>query len=237
MHWRWGANLERDNPVGAQAVSPRFNNNAGRPFIPPGSNQDVDIAIVIPDSNEQRPGPDQSYQDSANNELISSSDDSIRVPLSFWYSATGHSNQDSFMLHGGFFSSLRVTISNPYIFVNNAIFPFPVQSFLGCSTIIGSQSHCVVSSKITNQTGHMIRWTATILDKNTGNTILESTEEISGAVGQAVPGLATIELPGGAQILPTYLLRVRVVDETTLWQTEREAYLTQGGVTFIRFIP
>src|SRR5258708_15247026 len=97
IHWRWGSVLTRSNPIGALIVSPRFDNNGGNPMIPTSSNQDVDLGVVVAEigggnGTEEHPSPGQTDLDFASSNSINSQE-----PLSFWYSATGHSTQDTFM--------------------------------------------------------------------------------------------------------------------------------------------
>jgi hypothetical protein len=227
MHWRWGGVLERDKAIGAVAISPRFDNNGGRPIIPPGSHQDVDIGILVPDSNEEHPASPKTYLDYATHAPISGS---IQVPLSVWYSAIGHANQDLFMQHGGFFSSLKVSISNPYILTNNAIFLMPLQSFLGCPDTTQQSGMCPIYTDIQNRTGHSVTWTATLLDKSTGAILAAPPpEKIAGVPGQEILGKATLYFPPIFQLFPTYILDIKVVDDVTGWSTERQAYVTPSG--------
>jgi hypothetical protein len=231
IHWRWGSILNRSDAVGALVVSPRFDNNAGKAIIPFGSNQDIDIGILQAnigggDGTEEHPGFGQTYLNFASQKPINTG-----VATSFWYSATGHANQDSFMVHGGFFSSLKVTIGNPGVVTTNAIF-FPLNQLV-CSTIFG----CPVTSDIKNRTGHKIRWTATLTDKGGIAVIPPTTGEIDGTPNFENAGTATIALPPGITLFPTYILDVKVVDEVTGWSTERQAYVTSGAQIIVPTFP
>jgi hypothetical protein len=103
IHWRWGAFLDPDSFLGATfLVDKDFNNNQGKLFIPGGSNQDVDIAIVQARANEEHP---LDFTALANSESLKPSDNPQPV---FWYAGTGHLPSDRFFIHGGGFSSLYV---------------------------------------------------------------------------------------------------------------------------------
>lgn len=228
IHWRWGSNLERSSLVGAAVVSPRFDNNGGMPIIPFGSNQDVDIGVLHANiggghGTEEHPAFGQTYLTFVQQQPISTG-----VALSFWYSATGFANQDSFMVHGGFFSSLKVTIGNPAIFSSNAL-ALPL-NLLDCSGTFSAILGCPVTTDIKNRTGHKVRWTATLTDKSGTPVaaIKPTTGEINGAPNLEYDGTATIYLPPGITLFPTYILDIKVVDEVTNWSTERQAFVTSG---------
>jgi hypothetical protein len=232
MHWRWGSILTRDNPIGGLVASPRFKNYDGNPIIPAGSNQDVDIGILVANigggpGSEEHPSFLQTYLDFATGKSINS-----QQPLSVWYSATGHSAQDTFMTHGGFFSSLRVSISNPYIFTTSALIPLPLQTFVACPTSVQVSGMCPISSDIQNRTGHTLNWTATIIDQASRAVVASSgpPAPISGTPGAQTLGKASVYLPAGTQLLPTYILDIKVVDAVTGWSTERQAYVTASTV-------
>jgi hypothetical protein len=88
IHWRWGnvSNL----------VSPGFPSfTDGEPLIPPGSNQDVDFAVVRWHPGEEHP---DDFRTLVNGEAL------LGTRIVFWYSATGHQDSDTFFIHGGFFA-------------------------------------------------------------------------------------------------------------------------------------
>jgi len=85
IHWRWGAVVQ----------NPAFGN--GKPLIPPGSNQDLEFAVVAFHPGEEHPAD---FHDLIGGEDLHKQD------LVFWYSPTGHQAQDAFFTHGGFFSTL-----------------------------------------------------------------------------------------------------------------------------------
>jgi hypothetical protein len=126
IHWRWGQLLGTNDPVGTTVVSPRFVNNGGYPMIPANSNQDVDVAVDL--LNTSKTGLDSSGNLWASGQSISGGQ-----PLALWYSGTGHSQSDTFFQHGGFFSSLRVSIGNPSAFGAQSLMPyFPLPSSFPC---------------------------------------------------------------------------------------------------------
>ena len=222
IHWRWAQLLERNDLVGAAVVSPRFNNNGGYAIVPANSNQDVDIAID--ELNPAETGLDPSGQLWAGGaQMINQGE-----PLAFWYSGTGHSSNESFFVHGGFFSSLRVTIGNPTLFSIPLPLPIPVApQELAC--ILPGSTCPPVSSAITNNTGHTLQWVATLTDLN-GNVIANgaapnpNTGTLTGS-----SGAATVSLPQGSgqPFLQTLILNVQVTDMTTQWSTQRQAYVTE----------
>jgi Bacterial Ig-like domain/Bacterial Ig domain len=241
IHWRWGSLLDRDHFPGKVIASPRFNNNKGNPIIPVGSHQDVDIGILAADAQEEHPtDPDTFVSIAGRGKTIDPG-----VALSFWYSGSGHASQDTFMDHGGFFSSLKVTISNPYIFdpLLGPFDPLPVQSFLACPIVFQIAGKCPILADIYNRTGHSITWTATLRDKNSRAIVATSDPcqtpgpngqsiagpcHIAGSPNQEIKGLASVYLPPGIQLFPTYILDVKVTDDVTGWSTERQAYVTPG---------
>ena len=85
IHWRWGAIIQ----------NPDFGN--GKPLIPPGSNQDLQFAVVAFHPGEEHP---VDFHDLIDGERLSNQD------LVFWYSPTGYRAKDGFFTHGGFFSTL-----------------------------------------------------------------------------------------------------------------------------------
>src|SRR5207249_4585532 len=85
-HWRWGTTVN--------VVHPPF--PAGTPIIPPGSNQDVDFAVVRWHPGEEH--PDDFLTLVNDNPLVGTG-----TGIVFWYSATGYHNSDTFFMHGGFF--------------------------------------------------------------------------------------------------------------------------------------
>jgi hypothetical protein len=232
VHWRWGSLLDRYSVPGVLVASPRFDTNGGKPIINYGSNQDVDIGILVATINgqpgtETHPNNGQTYLDFATNKQINTG-----VPLSFWYSATGHANEDTLMFHGGFFSSLRVSISNPYITdIGNtlgALDPLPLQSFKQCAQGDMQNGACPIKTDILNRTGHSVTWTVSLLDRKNGNVLLSSTGQFS-----AVSNTVNLYIPPNTQFFPTYILDVRVQDDVTHWYTERQAYVTSGGIASI----
>ncbi len=231
IHWRWAKLLTRSDPLGALVVSPRFDNHGGDPIIPGGSNQDVDIALLVP-GDEEHPGPGQTYKTFADGQPISQSDDSVQTPLAFWYSATGHLNQDSFMIHGGFFSSQRVVIGNPGVFTSATV-PIPLQAS-ACPLAFQIAGLCPIGSTITNRSGHTVAWTATMTDGN-GAVVRSANGTVSGSAGLETSANAWIFLPGGFQLFPTYILDIKVIDQTTQWSTERQSYVTGSGVSIFPF--
>ncbi len=142
------------------------------------------------------------------------------------------------MIHGGFFSSLRVTISNPYIVSTflGALFPLPLQDFPVCPTAEQVNGECPIKSDIQNRTGHSITWTAKIVDSN-GAVIYQNSGGIFGSAGQEILGQAKVYVPSSTQLFPTYKLDVRVVDDVTGWSTERQAYVTAGGIGLPLLVP
>jgi hypothetical protein len=138
------------------------------------------------------------------------------------------------MDHGLFFSSLRVTMSNPYIFdpVLGTIDELPLQSFDVCGLVLLATGACPISTDISNRTGHQIQWTATIIDRQTRQPVVPARSGlISGAPGQAIPGRATTFFPPTTlttKLFPSYILDIKVVDlqDPAGWSTERQAYVT-----------
>jgi len=234
-------------------ASPRYDNNKGNPFIQPGSNQDVDVGILEANvgggnGSEEHPSFSQTYLDFASSQKITGTKPTtqpdgttinvpIQVPLSFWYSATGHSNQDTFMTHGGFFSSSRINIDSPTISKGTAPTFLPLAAPIACSTA-SIKTPCTIISAITNRTGHTVHWTVTLLDKNTGQPVTPIKEgDISGIPGQENLDYANIDLPPAIALFPTYILDVKVVDPSTAWSTERQAYVTSGIQIILPPIP
>jgi len=86
VHWRWSAS--------SAIVNPAF--GRGKPLIPPGSKQSVDVAVVRWNPNEADPNPNMSSL--VNGEALTGGD------IVFWYSATSHRGTDAFLTHGGFYS-------------------------------------------------------------------------------------------------------------------------------------
>jgi hypothetical protein len=91
VHWRWGENL--DFPPGSH----------GRPIIPAGSNQTVDVGIALARGTDKP----RRWENTINGERINGQD------IVFWYAGTGFRPTDSFFTHGGFFYNFNV---NPPIF-------------------------------------------------------------------------------------------------------------------------
>jgi hypothetical protein len=184
-------NLSRKltNLAGYLVVSPRLDSQDGNSIIPAGSTQDVDVSIQKASigggsGTEEHPQFPLTYLDYATGASITNSQ-----PLSFWYSATGHSNQDTFMLHGGFFSSMRVSISNPYIFANNALIFLPLQGFVACPLAVQQLEMCPLATDIQNRTGHPLKWTLTLFDSSTRLPVVTPVNGlIAGTPGAEVPG-------------------------------------------------
>src|SRR5262249_41790704 len=58
VHWRWASLLNADGTLGSLiGVDPDFNSNGGKPFLPPGSNQDIDVAVEASGIEHPAPGP------------------------------------------------------------------------------------------------------------------------------------------------------------------------------------
>lgn len=93
MHWRWSSVLEP--PL--FNVDPKFDNYDGKPIIPAGSNQDIDIGLVQFHPGEEDP---ERFEILKNDEALLPGTGLGPV---FWYAATGHRSSDQFMTHGGFF--------------------------------------------------------------------------------------------------------------------------------------
>jgi hypothetical protein len=91
---------------------------------------------------------------------------------------------------------------------------------------------CPISSDIQNRTGHTLNWTATIIDQASRAVVASSgpPAPISGTPGAQTLGKASVYLPAGTQLLPTYILDIKVVDAVTGWSTERQAYVTASTV-------
>ena len=160
MHWRWSSLLDRYHFPGILVAGPLYDNNKGKPIIPPGSNQDVDVAILKANigggnDTEEHPAFGKTYLSYvATPQTIND-----QVPLSFWYSSTGHSSNDLFLKHGGFFSSLRVTIRNPYsVSASLGLVTLPFQTGQACDNIAQLlRITCTVFFDIQNRTGHQIK--------------------------------------------------------------------------------
>ncbi len=93
------------------------------------------------------------------------------------------------------------------------------------TTIDGTGPIC---SDIQNRTGHTVNVTATLTDKATGGVVASSGGpiQISGSPGSEIRGTVNVYLPPTTQLLPTFILDVKVVDTVTGWSTERQAYVT-----------
>ncbi|MDQ1639864.1 MAG: hypothetical protein QOF62_3203 [Pyrinomonadaceae bacterium] len=102
MHWRWGASTLTD--------AQRYNNF--QVYIPVGSNQDLDFAIVRNHAGEEDP---TDYSTLSNQEPIrhpttgfdlreQSYDYTAPDDVVLWYSATGHQSEDTFFIHPEFFN-------------------------------------------------------------------------------------------------------------------------------------
>jgi hypothetical protein len=233
IHWRWAQLLERNDYVGATVVSPRFNNNGGNAIIPPNSNQDVDIALDYLNTSETGLDPSNQLWAGGAQTIFSGLQGS---PLAFWYSGTGHTSGESFFVHGGFFSSLRVTIGNPGIITSDTRFFLPLQQTFACPAEVMTLGECSVTSSITNKTGDPLHWVATLSDVsgnvingaacNSGVTTLNGVacNPTSGDMTGA-SGTATINLPGN--LSEKLILNIQVTDTATQWSTQRQAYVTE----------
>jgi hypothetical protein len=118
IHWRWSSAINSFPANLIAQFDPTFDNNMGKRKLPPGSNQDVDVAILKSgDHSEEHPyNVKNLYQPQASilpSDLIA--DPNGPKPI-FWYIATGHQNSDQFFVHGGGFGTFyanRVTLQNP----------------------------------------------------------------------------------------------------------------------------
>jgi hypothetical protein len=100
VHWRWDAGLNHaSNPL----IPERFDAHQGLPIIPPGSDQDIDIAIIRSDKEDQNPNP-ISYLDLLTTRGSVDPTSGNPQPV-LWYVGTGHKPADQFFIHGGFFST------------------------------------------------------------------------------------------------------------------------------------
>ena len=110
-HWRWGSATSILLYPTPFRVEPR-NFNYFQPFLPKGSTQDLDIAVVRYWPGEEDP---LNYLTLVNNErirhpqtgldsTIQSYDYSTPDPTVVWYSATGHQRSDIFFIHPNFFA-------------------------------------------------------------------------------------------------------------------------------------
>ena len=93
IHWRWASFLKPGFPH----VSPSFQGGGGAPIIPPGSNQDVSIALTEKKQGDEDP--------QVNFSQLGTGGAPLSHPV-FWYAGTGHKPTDSFFTHGGFFATL-----------------------------------------------------------------------------------------------------------------------------------
>ena len=89
IHWRWGY-LIRIPCI----TDPSFEDAAGTPIIPVGSNQDVNIAVLR-----------NQVEDPADISRLSNNQSLQGAEPVFYYSSTGYKTEDMFFTHGGFFSS------------------------------------------------------------------------------------------------------------------------------------
>jgi hypothetical protein len=107
MHWRWSSIADPNNTflVSIGFVSPNFTdgNYHGKPIIPDNSHQDVDVAIAAVNLVQSEIHP-LDYTTIMTGRSINPTDSRSTGPV-FWYAGTGHSPSDSFLTHGGFFSS------------------------------------------------------------------------------------------------------------------------------------
>lgn len=102
VHWHWGRFI---------ATRPGNENyGGGTPLIPPGSYQDVSIAVTRNHEGEEHP---ENYALLINDEPLQivptiligrAKPEPTLYDLVFWYSATGYDPKDSFYTHGGFFN-------------------------------------------------------------------------------------------------------------------------------------
>lgn len=88
IHWRWGKASPDAFP----------DKNGGNPLVPPGSNQDVDLAVVAFHPGEEHPND---FHELMQGEFV-------YPGMVFWYSATGHQASDTFFRHGGFFQPVKL---------------------------------------------------------------------------------------------------------------------------------
>jgi hypothetical protein len=101
IHWRWDPGLTSAHLPGI--VSANFDPHQGLPIIPAGSNQDLDVALVRQDKENQNPNP-KSYLDLLTTRESLDPRSGNPQPV-FWYVGTGHQPSDQFFIHGGFFSA------------------------------------------------------------------------------------------------------------------------------------
>jgi hypothetical protein len=122
VHWRWSSAINSSLASTVIQFDPTFafDNNGGKPKIPMGSNQDVDVAVLkTGDASEEHPtNVWNMYQ--ANTSILPSvlMADTTKPQLRpvFWYIATGHQNSDQFFIHGGGFGTFyvnRIGLQNP----------------------------------------------------------------------------------------------------------------------------
>jgi len=122
FHWRWSSAIPSSpyNPVNLLAqFDPTFDSNKGQPKLPPGTNQDVDVAFLKSgDHSEEHPSNlFNLYQPQAAilPSVLAADPTGPKQPV-FWYVGTGHQNSDQFFIHGGGFGTFyanRVTVQNP----------------------------------------------------------------------------------------------------------------------------
>jgi hypothetical protein len=107
IHWRWSGVLK--NPPNLSVDKAFFNNN-GNLFIPPGSNQDLAIAVEGAGSGFEHLARTATVKDLVNrsNSILPSALASIGTKPAFWYVATGRRNSDEFFQHGGGFGTYFV---------------------------------------------------------------------------------------------------------------------------------
>ena len=90
IHWKWGY------PT-ALIKDASFSDPIGTPIIPAGSNQDVNISVLLDQ-------PDQA-EDPADVSLPRDKQSLQGASPVFYYSSKGYKTEDMFFMHGGFFSS------------------------------------------------------------------------------------------------------------------------------------
>jgi hypothetical protein len=110
VHWRWSGVINTFPVNTLIQFDPTFDQNKGKPKVPVGSNQDVDIAVLRSgDKTEEHPisvkGLFQQGTSLLPTDLMSAPSPSKPV---FWYMGTGHQVADQFFIHGGGFGTFYV---------------------------------------------------------------------------------------------------------------------------------
>jgi uncharacterized repeat protein (TIGR01451 family) len=127
MHWRWSQ------------LTPNAFFNPGKPLIPPGSDQalDVGLALVKLNENDNELHPED-YGFTLNEESIRNGDN--RKAAVFWYSSTGFKDTDKFFWNPAWFNSNPNVVSQNLV-VENASGPVqdgPVSVDLGNVYVAGA---------------------------------------------------------------------------------------------------